>query len=157
MHNTSFRKIEGFRDEYLSSSDELTIIDICGLTKDASCEFIFSEENWSYEAIKVDMNGNLEKDIDGESIDVIVIGQTLERVNYFWVLLSEIERVLKPNGLLCAIVSSSGAFSSQGDFYRFHPDSLISLAKLIGFDALKCEVDPMNIWRDATIIARKDG
>ena len=155
MHNTSFSKIEDFRDEFMSPSDELKIIDICGLTKDVSCEFIFSEENWSYEQVTVNRYGNFKKGIGAESVDVVVIGQTLERVNYFWVLLDEISTILKPDGLLCAIVSSSGAFSSRGDFYRFHPDSLIALAELIDLDALKCEVDVMNIWRDATIIARK--
>lgn len=155
MHVTSFSKVEEFRDEYLSAKDKLEIADICGLSDDVSSAFIFSEDNWNHIEIGVDRFGILNKDIEDESVDVIVIGQTLERVSYFWVLLSEIERVLKAGGYLCVIVSSSGAFGSRGDSYRFHPDSLISLAELIDFSVIECKIDPMNLWRDATLIARK--
>lgn len=155
MHKTSFKKIEAFRDKYLNKDDELQIVDICGLTKDESCDFIFNEENWDYKTVNVARDGHLEYEIEDNSVDVVIIGQNLERVYYFWVLLSEISRIIKPGGYLCAIVSSSGAFGMKGDFYRFHPDSLTSLAKLIGLNAISCEIDPMNAWRDSTLIAKK--
>lgn len=155
MHSTSFKKIEKFRDDHLSKDDELKIIDICGLTKDEPCDFIFNEENWEYRAVKVSKDGNIEEEIDDESVDVIVIGQTLERVYSFWVLLSEVSRILKPKGYLCAIISSSGAFGTKGDFYRFHPDSFEALVKLIDLEIVSNVIDPMNAWRDVTLVARK--
>jgi len=155
MHSNSFKKIEKFRDDFLSKDDELKIIDICGLSKDEPCDFIFNEENWEFKTVKVSKDGNVEEEIEDESVDVIVIGQTFERVYYFWVLLSEMARILKPNGYLCAIISSHGAFALKGDYYRFHPDSFEALVKLIGLEIVSNVIDPMNAWRNVTIVARK--
>lgn len=47
-------------------------------------------------------------EVEDNSYDVIISGQLFEYLEFFWLIMSEIERVLKSRGFVCIIVPSSG-------------------------------------------------
>ena len=48
------------------------------------------------------------KEFKSNSIDVLISGQAFEHIQYIWISILEVVRVLKPGGLGCIIVPSSG-------------------------------------------------
>ena len=47
--------------------------------------------------------------IESNSVDVLISGQAFEHIEFFWITMLEIARVLKPGGLCCIIAPSGGA------------------------------------------------
>ena len=156
MHESSFPEIITFVEKYLDRDSESNIIDLNGLsTRDKNCGLVFDEKNWKYMLISLKKDG-LDK-IENNSVDVIVTGQNLERIKFFWETMKEIGRILKPRGYFCAVVASAGVYGTDGDLYRFHPDGLKVLAEIAGLKVLECNMDKTSSWWNTTIIAQKPG
>src|SRR5205085_1203279 len=75
------------------------------------------------------------KEIAPESAEVIVAGQTFEHTEFFWETARQITRTLKPGGLCCIIVPSSGPeHRFPVDCWRMYPDGLRALARYAGLE-----------------------
>jgi SAM-dependent methyltransferase len=79
---------------------------------------------------------------DGHA-DVVISSSVFEHSEMFWLLFSEILRVLKPAGLFYLNVPSNGFFHRYPvDCWRFYPDSgraLVTWGKRCGFDPMLLE------------------
>jgi len=181
MHQSSFDKMTAFRRKYLSGreSEQLTILDLGSqeiITPGSSGTYrsLFSQTNWRY--IGVDMAAGLNvdvvlrdpydwKEIEPESADVVITGQTFEHTEFFWETARQIARTLKPGGLCCIIVPSSGPeHRFPVDCWRMYPDGLRAVARYAGLEVLAAETqwddlpqydNESNKWHDSTLIARK--
>ena len=99
------------------------------------------------------------KEIEENSYDVVVSGQALEHIEFFWLTLEQINKVLKPGGLCCIIVPSSGpVHRNPYDCYRFNENGVRSLMKYIDFEILESgttEDEISDPWYDSYVIAKK--
>jgi len=87
-----------------------------------------------------------------EEFDIVVSGSTFEHVEWPWVLIKEMARVLKKDGLCCIVVPWNGDIHRfPVDTYRYFPDAMIALARWSGLNILKA--DRLNI--DSYLIAKK--
>ena len=171
MHINSYLKMRWFKDTYLSAGDYLEILDVGSLDYHGDYNYgnIFNEKNWNYTGLDF-MSGNnvdiLVKDIynwveiDDNSYDVVVSGQLFEHIEFFWLVLSQIERVLKPGGYLCIVVPSAGPKHDPNmkNCYRFQEDGLRAMAKYINLEILHVSVDSreeVKPWHDACLVAFK--
>ena len=170
MHKSSIMKMEYFKNIYLNPSDELKILDIGSFDKTGNYNYkvILNEEKWTYTGLDLKEGNNVDivikdpydwPEIDDNSYDVIVSGQTLEHSEFFWKTMEEINRILKPGGLCCIIVPSSGpVHRNPVDCYRFTEEGVISLAKYVKFDILESGTNTDSIshpWYDSFLIAKK--
>jgi len=65
-----------------------------------------------------------------ELFDVVVSGQAFEHMEFFWLTMGEIARVLKRGGLACIIAPRGHALHRHPiDTYRFDADGMIALAR----------------------------
>lgn len=171
MHKTSYLKMEWFKNKYLNTSTNLTILDVGSLDKNGDFNYrkIFNEEHWRYTGLDF-QNGNnvdiLVEDIynwfelEDNTYDIVISGQLFEHLEYFWLTMSEIERVLKPGGYVCIITPSSGPKhgGNMPNCYRFNENSLASLAKYFDLEVLFAGVNSdenASPWYDACLIAHK--
>lgn len=171
MHKNSYSIMKWFKENYLDSEMNLDILDVGSI--DSSKEFlykdIFNEDNWNYALLS---NRNHSKadivvsdiynwyEIEDDSYDVIVSSHFFEHLEFFWLTLSQIERVLKPGGLICIIVPSAGGKHDYdlANCYRFHTGGLQAMAKYIGFEILYAAVDEKaeaKPYYDGCLIASK--
>ena len=173
MHKNSHSKMEWFKNTYLSNSDYLNILDVGSLDINGDYNYsdIFNEENGKYTGLEVKAGNNVDIvvtdiynwfEIEDNTYDVIISGQFFEHLEYFWLAMNQIERVLKPNGLVCIIVPSAGHKHGGDELncYRFHEDVLRALAKYVNLEILSATVDnrpEANPWNDACLVARKKG
>ena len=163
-------KMEYFKNNYLNPSVELKILDIGSFDKTGNFNYgtLLNEENWTYEGLDLRDGNNVDiiiknpynwEEIEDDSYDVVICGQTLEHVEFFWKTMEEISRILKPGGLCCIIVPSSGPVHKNPlDCYRFNENGVKSLAKYVKFDILESGTNNDGIshpWYDSFLIARK--
>ena len=99
-------------------------------------------------------------EIADETFDVAISGQVFEHVEYFWVTLLELRRILKPGGILVMTAPSHWPeHRAPYDCYRFYGDGLYAMAKYIGFEVVYAyaEHEPFVGRRecDAILVAKK--
>lgn len=173
MHKNSHSKMEWFKNTYLSRDAQLNILDVGSLDKNGNYNYsdIFNEKNWNYTGLDVKAGNNVDIvvtdiynwfEIEDNSYDVIISGQFFEHLEYFWLAMNQIERVLKPEGLVCIIVPSAGHKHGGDELncYRFHEDGLRALAKYVNLEIIDVSVDnrpQANPWNDACLVACKKG
>lgn len=173
MHKTSYLKMKWFKNEYLKTSSNLKILDVGSLDSKGDFNYreIFNEEKWDYTGLDFQGGNNVDIvvtdiynwfEVEDNTYDVIISGQLFQHLEYFWLTMGEIERVLKPGGYVCIIAPAAGP-KHGGDLpncYRFREDGLAAMAKYVDLEVLFTEVngsDKAAPWHDACLVAHKLG
>ena len=173
MHKNSHSKMEWFKKTYLMTADDLKILDVGSLDSNGNYNYsdIFNEKNWEYVGLDVQAGNNVDIvvtdiynwfEIDDDSYDVIISGQFFEHLEFFWLTMSQIERVLKPGGYVCIIVPSNGPKhgGNMPNCYRFYEDGLRAMANYVDLEVIHASVDnreESKPWYDACLVAQKSG
>lgn len=101
---------------------------------------------------------------EDESVDVVVSSSCLEHSEMFWLVFTEVLRILKPDGLFYLNVPSNGSFHRYPvDCWRFYPDAgdaLVSWGKRCGYRPALLEsyvgAQDAGEWNDFVAIFVKD-
>jgi len=164
MHRSTYDKCGIFVNKYLDPNKELNILDVGSLNENGSYDNLFFNQKWLYEGCDIIPGANVNfvmldkftiprKD---ESYDVVISGQTMEHVDFFWVWIRELTRVLKKDGLLFLTAPGNGpVHRSPIDCWRFHPDGMIALAEWSDLEVLESYMTTENEWWDCVLIAKK--
>ena len=175
MHKSSMDKMLAFRKKYLDSkkNDPLLILDLGSLDINGSYREYFDISPWTYQGIDMTHGKNVDivlknpynwREIKSNSVDVLISGQAFEHIEFFWISVLEIFRVLKPGGLFCLIAPSGGhEHRYPVDCWRFYPDGFSALAKFAQLDVLEVKTqwkshgytDGSDEWQDSMIVCRK--
>lgn len=177
MHNSSKRIMSKFFDEYVYSGAK--ILDLGSQVVDGavtdSYRDILIEKNINSIYVGADMVEGTNVDVvlenpydwrfmKSNSFDFVICGQVLEHVEFFWITLIEIRRVLKPGGICCIIAPSSGyEHKYPVDCYRYYPDGMRAISKYAGLKTLEAYAEwndefflDLDLdWRDCVLIAQK--
>ena len=173
MHKNTHAKMEWFKKTYLNTSSKLDILDVGSLDKKGNYNYsdIFDEPNWTYTGLDFEGGSNVDIvvtdiynwfEVEDNTYDVVISGQLFEHLEFFWITMGEIERVLRPGGHVCIIAPSSGP-KHGGNLpycYLFKEDGLKAMAKYVDLEVLHASVDERkeaNPWNDACLVARKAG
>ena len=170
MHPTSYAKMEYFKNTYLNPEKELKILDIGSFDKNGNYNYglIMNEEKWTYNGLDLSEGKNVDivvkdpynwTEIEDETYDVVISGQAFEHIEYFWLTIEQINRVLKSDGLVCIIAPSSGpVHKNPYDCYRFNENGMKSLAKYVNFRIIEYGTNmdsSSKPWFDSFLIAKK--
>ena len=160
-----------FVQKYLNKNDNLTILDLGSQDVNGSYRGLFNCSNWCYTGMSLEKGSGVDlvlkdpydwKEISSNSIDIVISGQAFEHIEYFWVSMMEISRVLKKGGLCCIIAPSAG-FKHQYpvDCWRFYTDGFKALARYAFLEPLEVYTQKEDIgvegdmWKDSVLIAQK--
>jgi len=178
MHESSMDKMRQFREQHLQEKEEtpLKILDLGSLDVVGNFTYkeIFNCPNWTYTGVDMAAGKNVDiilknpydwREIKNNSVDVFVSGQAVEHVEYVWILMLEVFRVLKPGGI-CCIIAPAGGFEHRYpvDCWRFYPDGLNALAKFSRMTTIEAYTqwdpegyskDNSDVWQDSVLICRK--
>lgn len=176
MHKTSFENMRLFVENYLQDKHgkELKIVDLGSTDVNGSYKELFDDPKWAYTGVDIEAGKNVDivikdiydwKEIESDSVDVMVSGQTFEHIEYIWKTIEEIKRILKSGGIGCLIAPSSGPEHKYPvDCWRILPDGFRALAKYVDLevvdvqmttDEFTAKLGEENIWHDVVFIFRK--
>ena len=155
MHFASADKMDAFRGAYLAPYQQspLDILDVGGAVignGPSSYRALLARAPWRYVGADIAPGSNVDVVLadhydwhpfaDG-SFDVVVSGQTFEHIEFIWLTIFEIARVLRPNGLACVIAPARGNVHRYPlDCWRFYPDGLPALARYAGLRVVEAHV-----------------
>ena len=165
-----------FRDQYLGSraAEPLKIMDLGSLDVNGSYKPIFDKAAWRYTGLDVTPGDNVDivlknsyswPEIKTNSVDVLVSGQAFEHIEFFWITMLEIARILKPAGLGCIIAPSGGPEHKYPvDCWRFYPDGASAMARFARMKVIEASTqwepderydNKSNTWRDTLLVCQK--
>jgi SAM-dependent methyltransferase len=164
MHQSSFVKMNQFVEKYLDVNKKLNILDLGAYDVCGTYKALFSKPNWKYTGCDIEAGPNVDLVMPNQygipasnnTYDVVVSGQALEHMEFFWQTMKEVDRVTKRGGLICVIAPGSGPIHRHPiDCWRFHPDGMDTIIKWIDFIKLETYIDIDSDWQDCVLIAQK--
>ena len=165
MHNTSLIIAKQLIEKYLDD-DPLEVLDIgsaiCGDQAKLGTYRQFMKPQWNYTGCDLVKAPNVDVvlasfynwQFDNDYFDVIISGQVLEHVEFPWIWIKEVTRILKPNGMCILIAPTvSKEHKCPIDTFRYYPDGMIALAKWASLTVLEAQMWPTK--RDCYMVTTK--
>lgn len=109
MHSSSLLRMQYFVENYLTTKTPISILDVGSYDVNGSYKQFFIEPHFSYTGLDMEHGSNVDivpkypynwTEIEDNSFDVVISGQALEHIEFFWVTIAEMVRVLRPEGFL---------------------------------------------------------
>lgn len=179
MHKSTYKRMEyliRYYEKYLlNNKDHIGVLDVGSYDVNGSYRGILNSSNYSYTGLDVCEGPNVDivpqnpyswSEIQDNYYDLVISGQAFEHIEYPWLTIKEIARVLCPSGL-CIITApnSMGEHRYPKDCYRYFSDGLAALAKWAELEILHVSVagipyvDASEEWdhvaNDAYLVAQK--
>jgi len=139
MHESSLLRMKWFTETYLQKNKDYKVLDVGSYGVNGTYRDLFPRERFQYTGLDISPGPNVDfvpndiynwTELQDDQFDVIISGQAFEHVEFFWLTMQEIVRVLKKDGLLC-IIAPNGFDEHRYpvDCWRFFSDGMIALAR----------------------------
>jgi len=162
MHFSSMENMQKCFDRYIWGSPLMErkgakVLDVGGADVNGSYSDLFPKDTFRYLGVDLQPGPGISVVLDDpnrfpledKSIDVVVSGQMLEHCANFWLVFTEMVRVVKDDGYIFMIAPSSGPIHRYPvDCYRFYPDSFQALADYAGCYLIDRWMDGRGPWQD---------
>ncbi len=177
MHLGSMLRMKWFEENYASKihKEKIKVLDVGSYDVNGSYKDIFADKKYEYVGLDMEKGPNVDivlknpydwSEIETDSFDIIISGQAFEHIEFIWITMAEMARVLKKDGLLCIIAPNGfGEHRYPVDCYRFFSDGMVALARYAGTEPLhahtNCAPDSnYTYWysktqADSMLIAKK--
>jgi O-antigen biosynthesis protein len=176
MHQSSFNIITRFRElvDKKFSLGKINLLDVGSYGVNGTYKEIFSDPGkYLYTGLDVNPGPNVDytpsdpyrwPELPDGSFDVIISGQAFEHIEYPWLIIEEMNRVLKNSGLICIVAPSRGPEHKYPvDCWRYYPDGFRALAKWANLEVLDAKTnwgksgftDGSDQWGDSFCILYK--
>ncbi len=137
MHVSALENAKRFREAYVSSADDLVIVEIGSQDVNGSLRSLFQDSSQyigvdfvQAKGVDIVLDDPYQLPLAAEMADVVLCSSVFEHSEFFWLLFDEILRILKPCGLFYLNAPSNGSFHRYPvDCWRFYPDSGAALVK----------------------------
>ena len=171
MHPTAMDNGRLFFECYLGEQAAQTVIDIG--SKDvngslrsfapAGCRYV-GVDFAAGPGVDVVLEDPYHLPFEPNSIDAVVSSSCFEHIELFWLMFTEVLRVLKPQGLLYLNAPSNGEYHRYPvDCWRFYPDAgpaLVNWGRRCGYDPALLESfttrQCLDVWNDYVAVFVKD-
>jgi len=177
MHKSSMLRMQWFYENYCCNDNKTKVVldvgSYCNKENPSYRDF-FGGKSFEYIGLDMVEGPNVTiavktpykwNEIADNFCDILISGQVFEHIEFPWLTMQEISRILKPNGICCIIAPNGlGLHRRPTDCWRYYSDGMIALAKYVGFEILHVSTNlaPRNateewydIWKDCMLIARK--
>ena len=149
MHQSAFDHMAQCVEEYVPTTGRLRIVEVGSRQRQEpdAAPTGSSSTRYDCEYIGVDVveGANVDRvmrkpyrlPLRSNSADVVLSGQAFEHIPFVWVSMTEIARVLKPNGHAFITAPSRGHRHGTQDCWRFYPDGMRALAAWSGLELVE--------------------
>lgn len=151
MHTSAMKRMEWFIQNYIPKDKPVSILDVGSYNVNGCYKDLFkSYPSVTYTGLDMTKGPNVDyapedpyiwKDLRDNSFDFVISGNAFEHIEFPWLTIKEIERVLKPSGVACILAPFAHVeHRYPTDCYRYYPDGLIALAKWAGLTVIESTV-----------------
>ena len=177
MHASTLLRMEYFAQTFLPEQGIHggKVLDIGSQDVNGSYKKFFNEDTFQYTGLDMVRGKNVDfvpknsyswDELPTGHFDIVITGQTFEHVEFFWITMKEMARVLKVGGYICIVVPNAAEEHRYPvDCYRFYTDGMVALARWVNMKpvhaSVNCAPSANNLdWysnnmRDAFLIAQK--
>ena len=167
----------GSDTELAPSGELLKVLDVGSYDVNGSYKPLFDPERFQYTGLDMASGPNVDlvpkspyswRELADDAFDVVVSGQALEHVEFFWLVVAEMVRVTREGGLICIVVPRGfDEHRYPVDCYRFLADGMVAIARYVNLEVLHahCDCQPdgssdsdewhLDFKEDSLLIARK--
>jgi len=177
MHESSMLRMKWFKENYCLNNDtKKVVLDVGSYCVEGHQTYrdFFNDESFDYIGLDMAEGPNVSiavkmpykwTEVPDDFCDILISGQVFEHIEFPWLTMQEIARVVKPKGLIC-IIAPNGLCQHRYpvDCWRFYSDGMVALAKWAGLELLHISTNlaPLGaveqwygFWQDCMLIARK--
>ena len=141
-------RMKWFIDNYASkiAKEKIHVLDVGSYDVNGSYKNLFDSSQYEYTGLDMEEGPNVDLIVENpydwdkiqtDSFDIVISGQAFEHIEFFWITMSEMTRVLKQGGLLCIIAPNGfGKHRYPVDCYRFFSDGMVALARYVSLETL---------------------
>ena len=135
---------------YVPRSQPRRVLDIGSYDVNGSYKEVFDDPVWSYVGADLEQGPNVDVVLESPyrlpfasgSFDILVSGQAIEHMDFFWLSWLEMVRVVAPGGMIFLLAPSRGPEHRYPvDCWRFYPDGFEALARWGGTDVVEITTD----------------
>ncbi len=175
MHPSSLGFMNGFVKKYVKQNDKVLDVGsavVKGARNLVSYKVLFEEGFVEYTGLDIEEGRNVDlvvkdpykwTEIQDNTYDVVISGQVLEHIEFFWLVFEEMTRVLKKGGFMCLIVPKYHLQHKHPvDCWRFLPDGMRALARYTKIKCLIAQAEhvqnyahPKNLSNDCVGVFQK--
>jgi SAM-dependent methyltransferase len=174
MHQSSLYRMQWFINNYIDPNICYKILDVGSFDVNGSYKPLFASTRAEYTGLDMEAGPNVDiavsnpycwAEIEDKSYDVVISGQAFEHIEFFWVTIEEMIRVLRPGGLLCIIAPRLQTYHRYPvDCYRFDTDGMVAIARYGNLTPIHASTNmappeaPLSWYNtngDAMLVARK--
>ncbi len=156
MHIDSMKRMKDFFKKYAKRNDKIldvgsAMVNTGPYLENLSYRNLFEDGVVEYTGLDVVAGRNVDlvvkdqykwTELKDNTFDIVISGQALEHIEFFWLVFVEMARVLKPGGYMCVIVPKYHLTHRHPiDCWRFLPDGMVALAKYAGIKCLEAKAD----------------
>lgn len=150
MHSSAMLRMKWFVDSYIPKDKEVRVLDIGSYNVNGCYRALFQGTEAKYTGLDVTAGPNVDivpedpykwSEIQDNSFDYVISGNAFEHIEYPWLTIKEIARVLKPGGFICILAPfAHKEHRYPVDCYRYFSDGFIALAKWAELDVVQSSV-----------------
>lgn len=178
MHTSSKLRMAYFVKKYLYPlhNEKTKVLDVGSYDVNGSYKQFFPSTFFDYVGLDMAEGPNVDYTpanpyvwdaLESASFDVVISGQAFEHIEFPWLTMQEMARVLKVGGLMCILVPCRQTEHRYPlDCYRYFSDGMIALARWTNLTPLHASTNSApphadKAWyndkiADSFLIARKD-
>ena len=181
MHISSYNRmkylVEWYKP-YIKREGAIKVLDIgsCAYGIDGTYKEFLSDSAFQYHGLDMVPGPNVDivpkdvyswDEIANDTYDLVISGQCFEHIEFPWLTIKEIARVLKPSGF-CIITAPNAGMEHKApmDCYRYFADGMSALAKwaglhihhtsVAGVSSIHISQEWINQWNDCFLVAQKN-
>jgi len=151
MHKSSMLRMEWFRDTYAEKmgGNPVKIADIGSQKVSGQTDAyrqLFPKPKFKYAGVDMEAGDNVDiklrnpyqwAEIARETFDIAISGQAFEHIEFPWITIEEMARIVKPGGLVCIIAPSMAPLHRYPvHCQNYFSDGLIALARYARLEVL---------------------
>ena len=139
MHESSLLRMEWFIKTYLEPERRYHVLDVGSYGVNGTYRHLFPQNRFQYVGLDISPGPNVDivpnniynwNEIQDDQFDIVISGQAFEHIEFFWLTIQEMVRVLNKGGLICIIAPNGfGEHRYPVDCWRFFSDGMIALAR----------------------------
>ena len=140
------RRMGWFVNSYLAEKKGLQVLDVGSYDVNGSYKKLFIDKGHNYKGLDMEEGPNVDikpnspykwDEVETDKFDIVVSGQAMEHIEFFWITISEMVRVTKEGGIICLIAPAG--FKEHRypvDCWRFFTDGMVAIARYYELEIL---------------------